>query len=244
MPKVQVNDIDMHYEVHGEGPPLLMLHGFSGASQAWTPLIKDYSERFQLIVPDLRGHGKTTNPSKKLSNRQASEDINELLKILGLKNVKAVGCSFGGDTLLQIATRYPNKIESMVLDGATPYYTNQMRKKVINLTVTEEQMKIFRQVHVFGDEQIELLFQNHVEMVSMYDDQNFTAPFLSSIQAKTLVILGDRDIFIPVEMATSLFEAIPDSYLWIVPNAGHALTMNSVDVVRNQILDFLTGKWE
>ena len=244
MPKVQVNDIDMHYEVHGEGTPLLMLHGFTGASQSWAPFIEEYSERFQLIVPDLRGHGKTTNPSKKLSNRQVSEDINELLKILGLKNVKAVGCSFGGDILLQIATRYPNKIESMVLDGATPYYSNQMRKITNELTVTEEQMERFRQVHVFGDEQIELLLQNHIEMASTYDDHNFTAPFLSTIKAKTLIILGDRDIFIPVEMATILFEAIPDSNLWIVPNAGHALTMNSVDVVRNQILDFLTGKWE
>jgi len=62
MPKVKVNDIEIYYEVHGEGEPLVLLHGFLCTSQQWNHFIPEFQERYQLIIPDLRGHGRTTNP--------------------------------------------------------------------------------------------------------------------------------------------------------------------------------------
>lgn len=55
-----LNGVELYYEVHGAGQPLLLLHGFSGSSQDWKSLAKDWGERFQLIVPDLRGHGRSS----------------------------------------------------------------------------------------------------------------------------------------------------------------------------------------
>jgi pimeloyl-ACP methyl ester carboxylesterase len=244
MPKVQVNDIEMYYEVHGEGTPLLMLHGFGGASQVWIPYIEEYQQHFQLIIPDYRGHGQTTNPSKEFTARQAADDMFKLLDHLDISKVKGLGCSTGGDILLHMATKKPESVESMAVDGAVPYFPQQARKLMAVWSPTKEHKEIFQQIHHFGDEQINLIVEQMNGFSESYDDMNFTKPFLSTIKAKTLILLGDRDKYYPVEMATILYESIPDSYLWIVPNAGHALTYNNVKQVKDTILDFLTGKWE
>ena len=79
MPTVEVNDIEMYYEVHGEGPPLVMLHGFIESSFVWKPFISEYKKHFKLIIPDLRGHGQSTNPTNKFTHRQSAHDIYALL---------------------------------------------------------------------------------------------------------------------------------------------------------------------
>lgn len=242
MPKVKVNDIEMYYEVHGEGEPLLMLHGFTGSGQMWNPYISDYEPYFQLIIPDYRGHGRTNNPSREFIRKQAAQDMFEFLNHLGIDKVKGLGCSTGGDILLHMATKQPERIEAMVLDGAVPYYPKQFRDT--EFQITEKRMERFRQVHHLGEDQIKLLIKNVHEMKDTYNDVNFTKPLLSTIKAKTLIILGDRDPYFPVEMATILYDSIPDSYLWIVPNAGHALTMFEIKLVKPVALNFLLGKWE
>jgi pimeloyl-ACP methyl ester carboxylesterase len=142
----------------------------------------------------------------------------------------------------RMATKQPERIEAMVLDSAVPYYPKQFRDT--EFQITEKRMERFRQVHHLGENQIKLLIKNVHEMKDAYDDVNFTKPLLSTIKSKTLIILGDRDPYFPVEMATIPYDSIPDSYLWIVPNAGHALTMFKDELVKPVALDFLTGKWE
>ena len=242
MPKVEVNDIEMYYEVHGEGEPLLMLHGFTGSGQMWNPYIPDYETHFQLIIPDYRGHGKTNNPSKEFTARQASEDMFAFLNHLVIEKVKGIGCSTGGDILLHMATNQPDRMEAMVLDGAVPYYPRQFRD--MEYQVTDEKMEQYRQWHHLGEDQINTIIQNVLDMKVDYDDMNFTKPLLSTIKAKTLIMLGDKDPYYPVETATILYDSIPDSYLWIYPNAGHALTYYQIDSVKKVAFDFLTGKWD
>jgi pimeloyl-ACP methyl ester carboxylesterase len=72
---LSINGFDMYYQIHGEGYPLLLLHGFTGSG---TGLVKEFnqlSSNYQLIIPDLRGHGRSTNPSKKFTFRQVALDI-------------------------------------------------------------------------------------------------------------------------------------------------------------------------
>ena len=125
MPKVKVNDIEMYYEVHGEGPPLVMLHGFTASGSHWEPFISKYSGHFKLIIPDLRGHGRSTNPSGEFTHRQSALDIFALLDHLEINRFNAVGGSSGGMTLIHMATQQPERIEDMVLIAATPYFTKE-----------------------------------------------------------------------------------------------------------------------
>ena len=95
------------YEVRGDGPPLLLLHGFFGSSGDWVHLfdVDALSKRWRLIMPDARGHGRSTNPSGLVTHRQAADDIRALLEHLAVDRFKAVGVSFGGNILLHLASR-------------------------------------------------------------------------------------------------------------------------------------------
>ena len=78
-----------------------------------------------------------------------------------------------------------------------------------------------RQWHKHGDEQIRKIWTQMNALSNSYDDMNFTAPYLSRIQARTLIVHGDRDPLYPVKVAFEMYEAIPNSALWVIPNGGH-----------------------
>ena len=241
MPKVKVNDIEMYYEVHGVGEPLILLHGFFCTSQQWKHFIPEFQERFQLIIPDLRGHGRTTNPSDELTARQVALDIYELLEHLNIEHIKVMGFSAGGEVLLHMATQQPERIQSMILEGTTPYVTKECREIKARFTIEDVP---FRQNHIYGEAQVRKLFEQFVAQKDSYDDVNFTKSDLSTIHAKTLIIHGDRDSLFPVEVALYMYEAIPASYLWVIPNAGHALVLGDhADDIKRVALDFFTKDW-
>jgi len=244
MPTMKVNDIEMYFEVHDEGPPLILLHGFTASSQMWRQWIPVLKQQFQLIIPDLRGHGKTTNPSNQYTARKSSQDISALLDQLGIERFNGIGVSSGGDILLHLSTMHPKRVEKMVLDGTAHYFSKQLRQGYREYTPTEGQWDYFRQIHHYGDAQIDLLIKQFHEMEHSYDDVNFTPSDLSRIQAETLIILGDRDKYISVDLAVEVYKSIPESYLWIVPNAGHAVSYTHFDELKQGVLDFLSGKWK
>ena len=92
---VALQDMEMYYETTGKGAPLVLLHGFTETGRMWDPYVKAFAERYQVIVPDLRGHGGSTNPSGQFTMRQSARDILALLDRLGIGRVKAVGASAG-----------------------------------------------------------------------------------------------------------------------------------------------------
>ena len=122
-----VNGMRMYYETRGSGPPLILLHGFFGCGQSWEPLVPELAVHYRLIIPDLRGHGRSNNPTGRFTHRQSATDVLTLLDQLGIRRFKAIGISTGGMTLLHIATRQPDRVEAMVLIGATTYFPKQAR---------------------------------------------------------------------------------------------------------------------
>lgn len=222
---VQINGFEMYYEITGEGEPLVLLHGFFASGQAeWGPMVGDLSKDFELIIPDLRGHGSSTNPSGAFTHRQAALDVFALLDHLDLDRVKAVGSSTGGMTLLHMATQQPDRIIAMVIHSSTIYFPDQAREMMKNIdpsNIPDERMKELREQHKHGDDQIVALMTQFNAFKDNYDDMNFTAPYLSTITARTLIVHGDRDAFFPARIGLEMYEGIPDSYLWVVPNAGH-----------------------
>lgn len=218
-----LNGRQLYFEVHGTGEPLLLLHGFSGSSQDWVPSLAQWGTKFQLILPDLRGHGRSGILSKPFRNEDAAADLFALLDHLGIRTCKGVGISAGGNVLLHMAIRQPERITAMVLVSATPYFPTQARDIMSQYgdNLPEEQWEILRRRHPGGDAQIKAILASTKSFASSYDDLNFTPPLLSTIQARTFIIQGDRDPLYPVELSVEMFKAIPNSRLWIVPNAGH-----------------------
>jgi len=243
-----INGMQMYYEDYGRGEPLVMLHGFTGSSQGWHPFIEEFSAHYRLIIPDLRGHGRTNNPSGKFTHRQSALDIYALLDKLGIDKFRGIGSSTGGMTLIHMATQQPERVEAMILLGATIYFGEQAREIMRGRSpdsIPPERMEQMRKTHKLGDEQIRSLLRQFYDFKDSYDDMNFTPPFLSTIKARTLIMHGDRDQFFPVSIPVEMYNSIPHSYLWIVPNGGHSpINADNNALFRKLALEFLAGEWE
>ena len=227
MPTVQLSGFEMFYEVRGSGEPLLLLHGGMGIGGDWRHIFPSDPDGYRVIAPDLRGHGRSTNPSATFTFRQCARDVAALLDYLEVPRARAIGVSMGAKTLLHMATAQPDRIESMVLVSATPRFPDTLRAAAAQFTresfdrLTETERDALRARHVHGDEQIRLLYDMTRAFAASYDDMAFTPAQLGTIAARTLIVHGDRDPLYPVELAIELFRAIPRSALWIVPNGGH-----------------------
>jgi pimeloyl-ACP methyl ester carboxylesterase len=218
-----LNGVQLYFEVHGTGEPLLLLHGFSGSSQDWMASATEWGAQFQLIVPDLRGHGRSSILSRPFRHEDAATDMLALLDHLGISTYKGVGVSGGGNVLLHMATKKPARLKAMVLVSATPYFPVQARLIMSQYadSLPEQQWEILRSRHPGGDAQIKAILGSTKAFANSYDDLNFTPPYLSTIQARTLIVQGDRDPLYPVEISVEMAKAIPQSRLWIIPNGGH-----------------------
>jgi pimeloyl-ACP methyl ester carboxylesterase len=222
----RVNGIEMYYETEGDGDPLLLLHGGTGCHEDWIYAGRDQLvSQYTLIKPDARGHGRSTNPQRTITHRQCALDAFALLDHLGIQKCRAIGLSFGANTLLHMATMQPDRIEAMVLVSATTYFPEQARAIMRQVPAPDQQptreWEAMRKRHHLGDEQIVALWEWAHGMKDSYDDMNFTPPCLSRITASTLIVYGDRDFLYPVEIAIEMYRAIPRSALWVVPNGNH-----------------------
>jgi pimeloyl-ACP methyl ester carboxylesterase len=249
-----INGMQMYYEIRGEGEPLVLLHGGTGIGADWALIFNDPPNDYRLVVPDLRGHGRSTNPSLKFTFRQSALDVFALLDRLEVDRFKAIGMSMGAKTLLHMATQQPSRVEAMVLVSAAHYFPEQARAVMRQVTPeghTDEEWEFMRRRHKHGDEQIRALWRMSNDFKDSYDDMNFTPPYLSTITARTLIVHGDRDPLYPINIPLEMHTAIPGSYLWVIPNGGHGPIFGermgsgvTTGHFAETALAFLRGDWQ
>ena len=246
---VDVNGVEIYYEIHGEGEPLVLLHGFTMSHDMWSWWLDDFSKNYKLIIPDLRGHGNSTNPFNEFTHKIAAEDIFALLDILDIDTFNAMGFSSGGMTLTHMATMDTSRIQAMILIGSTSFFPDPCRnlqRSVSYETINEGWMNSLKKRHPRGESQIRSLLTQFHDMADSYDDMNFTKPYLSLIRASTLIIHGDRDAYFPIDIPVDSYKSIPNSYLWIVPNFGHSsIRTDSIwaDSFLKVVNQFFAGEW-
>jgi len=245
-----INGFEMYYEVRGDGHPLALLHGFTGAGSDWRYVfeLEELAKSYRVIVPDLRGHGGSTNPSDEFTHRQCARDVYALLDLLKIDKFKAVGLSGGGNTLLHMATAQPSRVEAMVIISATTHFPDQARAimKMFSFgNLSAEELGQMRARHKHGDEQIRALYRIGNAFKDSYDDLNFTAADLRTISAETLIVYGDRDPLYPVSIALEMYASIPRAYLIVLPNAGHSPIFlgDAKDYFVKSANSFLRGDW-
>jgi len=241
-----VNGIELYYEAHGAGSPLLLLHHFTGTSGSWQPYVDDLAQEYRLVIPDIRGHGRSANPANRFSHRQSALDLFALLDQLGIDRYAAIGNSWGGMTLLNMATQRPARIEAMALMATAGKLGRQGRNEFRSFS-TQPGTALWdylRQHHPYGDDQIRALFDQTYDLADNHAEMNFTPTHLSAIAAPTLVIGGDRDRFFPVPAYVETYTSLPNAYLWIVPSASHSGVWGRMQALMPDVLAFLRGDWE
>jgi len=219
---LETNGMELHYDVHGEGEPLLWLHGGMGHGPDWQHIFSTPPSGYRLIAPDLRGHGRSTGAGATYSFEQSARDVFALLDHLDVGSVKVIGLSGGGITALHMATLDAARVSAMIVISAPARFPEQARaiqRTYSAAMLSDAERALMRQRHR-REGQLEALFAQ-IQAFAEGDDPNFTPERLATIRTDTLIVFGDRDPLYPVSLAVDLRAAIPRSWLWVVPNGGH-----------------------
>lgn len=218
---IVINEAKIYYEEYGEGKPVILLHHFmSTGTNGWSSYIPLLAKNYKVIVPDLRGHGKSTNPKSNNPWKidDSASDLLVFLDSLNITKISAIGGSAGASTLLNAATVQPERFEALVIVGGSPFRNKEFRDWILR-SWSEEISTGFIELH--GSEKANILNRQFRELANQYRDHELTPDRLNRITARTLIVHGDNDPIIPVDYAWEVYKAISDSHLWIVPNGGH-----------------------
>jgi len=247
-----INGCQLWYDTRGDGEPLLLVHGFMGIGANWRHVFPTDPEGFRLVVPDLRGHGRSTNPSGTFTFRQAALDLFALVDELRIDRFKAIGLSGGGIALLHMATLQPARVQSMVLVSTPPYFPPQakaIQRRYSEDMIPESQRAAIRAFHEGGEQQFQALIEHTRRMAVNDEDVMFTPAVLGRVTADTLIVFGDRESvgaepLYPVSLAFELHAAIKGAFLWVVPNGGHGPIFGAhAAAFASASIAFLRGAW-
>lgn len=247
MPEVKVNDINMYYEIHGEGEPLILIMGLGGDHFRWFRILPLLTEHFKVVTFDNRGVGKTDKPDIPYTMKMMSDDIAGLMDTVGIDKAHVFGISLGGMIAQNFALLHPNRIISLILGctfcGGTHTISNEERSGpgVLDPSLIETMLPEERALEMmpalysrefidnnqdFVNIQIEYA-KNNPPDITGYRRQmgavttHDTYDRLPEIKLPTMVIAGDKDVLISVENSRLIASRIPDSELVILKGMGH-----------------------
>jgi pimeloyl-ACP methyl ester carboxylesterase len=218
-----VRGIKMYTEVYGEGKPLLLLHGNGGSMSSFGRTIPVFAKKYKVIAVDSRAHGRTIDTRDSLSFEMMADDFDALLTAMHIDSAYVLGWSDGGIDAIVLAMRHPDKVIKLASTGANlvPDSTGLVSSywKYEEKKVAEYQKKMPTTPK-----------DKNTYKVFMLDWQQPNIPFsaLKAVTCPSLIIGGDRDL-IPVQHTVAIAQAIPKSYLWIVPNSGHPTLLEHFD---------------
>jgi pimeloyl-ACP methyl ester carboxylesterase len=259
MPYAAVDGLRMYYQEHGvpDGPPLVLLHNYTGTgATTWVAQIPAFGARYRLVVPDLRGHGRTVNPAgaAEMNQRRFARDVAALCRAVGLERALFCGASTGAKLLLTLALDEPDLVRALVLCGSTYYWSDDVRARVRAQTQTPETFLArlspeaqasFRARHAAqGPEHWRTVVMSWFALAGHAHADDFPEQeALRRITAPTLLVHGDRDQFFPVEVPLAMYRLLPDAELCVLPDAHHLPNMERCSEWFNTIvLDFLARR--
>jgi pimeloyl-ACP methyl ester carboxylesterase len=229
-----VNGLSMYYEILGEGPPLLLLHGAYMTIDMLGPILPGLAETRQVIVPEQQGHGRTADVDRPLTYEGMADDAAGLLRHLGIDRADVVGYSMGGGAALQLAIRHPTLVRKLVA-ASVSYTSGGTHDALLEMapTITPE---------LFAGSPMEAAylstapnpgdFPRLVEKLTRLDTTEYAWPEddIRGIAAPTMIVVGDSDA-VRLEHALEFFrlrgggvmgdlQGMPDSQLAVLPGTS------------------------
>jgi pimeloyl-ACP methyl ester carboxylesterase len=263
MPKVNVNDIQVYYEVKGEGFPLVMITGLSDNLDGWDPrLVEELSRKFKLVMFDNRGAGRTDVSDRKYTIKLFADDTAGLMDVLEISKAHILGISMGGMIAQELVLNYPEKVAKLVLcstcsGGLKDVQSSKEVSKMLTADTTkmsqEEKWRMLLPL-VFTDDFIKI----NLNFIMQYAQRRLKHPIseegymhqldairtfntyerLHQIKAPTLILHGKKDVLIPSENGAILAETIPNPKLIYFEKSAHILAEEMNEVI-NSVVDFL-----
>jgi pimeloyl-ACP methyl ester carboxylesterase len=230
-----IGDLNMYYELHGRGRPLVLLHGAYMTIDLMGPIVPGLAETRQVIAVELQGHGHTADVDRPLTYEQMADDTAALVRGLEIEHADIVGYSMGGGVALQLAVRHPDVVRKLVVASAS-FTSDGMHVVALEMfpSITPELFagspieEAYAQTAPNPDD-----FPKLVEKLTQLDTTAYAWPQrdIARIAAPTLIVLGDSD-GVRLEHAVELFgllgggvmgdlEGLPKSQLAVLPGTAH-----------------------
>ena len=267
MTRVDVGGVMLNVEVAGSGPPVVLLHGFTGSARGWAPIVERLAPEFTTLAMDIVGHGQSDSPEavEHYRMRQVVDDLAALLRRAGYERATWLGYSMGGRTALQVAVHRPDVVSALILEGASP-----------GLRTAEE-----REARVAADERLAVMletegivpFVDYWQAVPLFASQaslprevwdrqregrlrNSTRGLANSLRGMgtgsqealyerlgelrmpVLATAGELDTRY-TETARQMAQAIPGATMEVIAGGGHAAHLEQPERFTAIVLDFL-----
>jgi pimeloyl-ACP methyl ester carboxylesterase len=248
-----VNGLELYYEVHGDGAPLVLLHGAMGTiDSCFAALLPGLAARRQVIAVELQGHGHTADIDRALSYRDMAEDVADLIGMLGHAPVDVVGYSMGGAVGLELAMRHPDRLTRLVFAGGATYRRDGLHDEMLgDMSDATDGLdgSIWHQAYVRVAPRPDDWPRLVTKVMELDRFEGWTAEQIEAITQPVLVIVGDSDIVRP-EHAVELFRllgggvvgdivGLPRSRLAMLPGTSHVGMLERVEWLQSMITDFL-----
>jgi pimeloyl-ACP methyl ester carboxylesterase len=269
MPTTTANDINIYYEIHGSGAPLVLISGLGYNRWQWHKMVPGLAEQFQVITFDNRGVGQTDKPAGPYSAAMLAADTAELLKALGIPKAHVMGHSMGGFIAQEMALSYPKMVDRLILASTNFGGPN-------HLPITPEAMAVLSDVtsdpvtrfkNGLAVSTAPGWAENNSEMIedwlawrianpvnpaayqaqmaiglSLLAEDACFEPRLANVQAETLILFGEHDKVVPPGNAELLAAKIPNSTIYLLPNAGHFFPIEVPETANEAVIEFLIGE--
>lgn len=260
---VEVDDATYHVTIQGEGPPVVLLHGFTSTVQTWNAVSEELKQNYTVIAIDLPGHGKTVTPDRTMN--ECCTDIAFILQSLHYTCVHMIGYSMGGRVALSFAHRFPNLVASLTLESASPGLRTEKERlerkskdEKIARTIEEEGIYSFvsywESIPLFASQQslpqetqiaiqAERLSQKETGLaMSLREMGTGSQPSLwnklHTFEMPTLLLVGEYDHKF-VEINTEMAKKIPNTTIACIKESGHTVHVEQPDTFLEHIQQFL-----
>jgi pimeloyl-ACP methyl ester carboxylesterase len=268
VPIIELEDIKTYYEINGEGSPFIFIQGAFISSTMWEKQVSYFSDRFQTIIYDLRGHGKTgPTDRKKYSVELYADDLIELLDALNIEKPIICGISLGGMIGQVFATKYPERLSALILadtaatitltrwDYIMRYLVGPKWLMLISLRMMGVHrfirfsfwfVKFTRSKEWLGDEEIieyeknEMLSLDKKEYLKIFGSlYDFKLQELTLVQVPTLVLNGEHEPKSIFKHAEKIQSLVPNCEVDVIKNTGHTSNMENPEEFNQKISEFL-----
>lgn len=262
MPRVAIADGEIHYEVTGEGHPLVLAAGLSGMGRYWQPQIAAFASRFRVVTYDQRGTGNSDRVQRSFSIDRMAAELVALMDALKIERAHILGHSTGAAICQTIAIEQPQRVARLVLSGAwthcDPFFRRlfEARRELLLkcgpglnarfhplwlyppqwIGAHDEEIAEEQRRAVMGAPPVEVSVAR-IDAIMAFNRR----AGLSRIKAPTLVVCSDNDYITPGYFSEALARAIPDAKLAIAHGAGHAFSKTRPEEFNRLVLDFLAA---
>lgn len=264
MPVTEVGNLNLYYEIIGQGDPLVMIRGVGSNVDHWYDQVPALSQKYKLLVFDNRGIARSSDPGGPFSTRDMAADTIALMEAVGISKAHVLGYSMGGMVAQEMALNHPEKVARLILVATDCGISLRIKAK-------PEATRLFSEMIRLGTNEAKLAaagclfarqtFERKPQVIQRYTEvsqrfptsqkmlakqwaavtQHDTCSRLVNIASPTLAITGSEDVLIPPQNAAVMAARIPDAQLISIDDSGHLFLIEKPRQFNDAVIKFLAG---